>query len=440
MATEKLRDMQVRNAKPRGVEFMMSDGRGLYLRVRPNGSRDWFFVYQIRRKRRKLAIGSYPDTTLEAARRAASAWRLEIAAGNDPAESREAQERDKAAQKARMESRLTVRGLAEEWARRKLASRADGGTETMRAFGKDLFPMLGDRYADEIRRSDIMRLLDSITDRGANRLANRMLADIRQMFAYAILRYDFERDPTLKIRRDDIGGREVERDRVLSDDEIGLLSAALPASGVAEPVQRAVWIMLATLVRVGELSLARWEHVDFERAQLLIPADHAKNGREHIVHLSDFALGHLRALPTLGRSSWLYPNRTNDGPIHDKAIQHRFRDRQRGKQLNKRSGACNALALPGGRWTAHDLRRTGATMMGDLGVRPDVIERCLNHIEQKKVARIYNRTELMPERREAFRLLGERLELLTRPPSAKVTVAQFGPQRTAKNRIAPERT
>lgn len=80
--------------------------------------------------------------------------------------------------------------------------------------------------------------------------------------------------------------------------------------------------------------------------------------------------------------------------------------------MNGRSKLVNALVLPGGKWTPHDLRRTGATEMTELGVLPDVVERCLNHTEEKKIKRIYQRAQYEEPMREAWRLWGERLELL----------------------------
>ena len=82
----------------------------------------------------------------------------------------------------------------------------------------------------------------------------------------------------------------------------------------------------------------------------------------------------------------------------------------------------NTNSLPGGKWTPHDLRRTAATMMGILGIRPDVIEKCLNHVEQNKIVRIYQRQKLEPEQAEAWRLLGERLELLLCDNAANITI------------------
>jgi len=77
--------------------------------------------------------------------------------------------------------------------------------------------------------------------------------------------------------------------------------------------------------------------------------------------------------------------------------------------------------LSGGVWRAHDLRRTGATLMGELGVRSDVIERCLNHVGENKLRTVYQRQELVVERTDAFKRLGERLELLRSPRSGIVT-------------------
>jgi integrase len=81
--------------------------------------------------------------------------------------------------------------------------------------------------------------------------------------------------------------------------------------------------------------------------------------------------------------------------------------------MMNRAKQTQALELPRGRWTPHDLRRTGATLMGTLGVRPDVIEKCLNHVEQNRLVRIYQRQTLSAEQAEGWRRLGDRLELLT---------------------------
>ena len=115
-------------------------------------------------------------------------------------------------------------------------------------------------------------------------------------------------------------------------------------------------------------------------------------------------------------AEWLYPakiRKKGNTHISVKTVTKQIGDRQKQHNMKKRTQNMEALVLPGGRWTMHDLRRTAATIMGDLGIMPEVIDRCLNHKEPKKVRRIYQRYSYKPQMREAWRLLGQRLEALT---------------------------
>ncbi|TFW00652.1 site-specific integrase, partial [Oxalobacteraceae bacterium OM1] len=132
------------------------------------------------------------------------------------------------------------------------------------------------------------------------------------------------------------------------------------------------------------------------------------------IHLSPFAQVQFRRLAALrSHPAWMLPNRAGDGPIDTKAIAKQVHDRQRTAPLRNRSKKTATLMLPGGAWTPHDLRRTGATLMGNLGVAPYVIERCLNHVEPNKLVRTYQHQQLVDEQRAAWTLLGDRLAALT---------------------------
>jgi integrase len=113
-----------------------------------------------------------------------------------------------------------------------------------------------------------------------------------------------------------------------------------------------------------------------------------------------------------GDSNWCLPARDDLGHVCLKSITKQIKDRVRDEPLSNRTKATASLLLSGGAWTPHDLRRTGATMMGELGVMGEVIERCLNHVEQNKLKRIYQRHELKAEQRDAWRRLGNRVALL----------------------------
>lgn len=223
-----------------------------------------------------------------------------------------------------------------------------------------------------------------------------------------------ENDPTAFITKKSIGGANVERDRVLNEDEIIELSQKLPEANMADTSMLAVWLALATCCRIGELLRAKWSDVHFQRRTWCIPSENSKNEKEHVIFLSDFAIEQFHKLKAItGGGEWCYPASRGTGHICPKTITKQVADRQRsGDPLSNRSKQTDALILSRGVWKPHDLRRTGATLMNILGVLPEVAERCLNHIEQNKVKRIYQRHGYENEMRDAWRMLGNHLQEL----------------------------
>jgi integrase len=267
---------------------------------------------------------------------------------------------------------------------------------------------------ESVRQMHVMTILDAVIARGSNRMAKRFLSELRQMFGYALDREIVQADPTARIKKDRIGGKAVIRDRHLSEDEIKILTRLLPDAQLLKANEAAIWIMLATCCRIGEISRARWCDVDLEKGTWIIPAAHAKNGRAFTVYLSDFAKQQFMQLQELKlHDDWLFPDRMGKCHIDLKTISKQIHDRQRITPMKNRSSNTATLLLPGGPWTPHDLRRTGATLMGNLGVPPYVIERCLNHIEQNRLIRTYQHQRLAEEQAAAWQKLGERLYLLT---------------------------
>lgn len=426
MAEKLLTDAKVRAARGSEKERLLSDGSGLFLRVRATG-KDWLFIYSMEGKRRKQGLGSYPEVTLERAREKASLSRSAVADGKDAINATAQAKKAQKAAEAALAARMTVRQLFEAWFSAQVVTHKDGGDRVKRIVEKDVLPTMGDRFADEVTRADVMRLLDRLKARGLRRSVNVLLQILRQMFWYGLAREIIRADPTASIERKDAGGRENERTRILAPEEIAGLASALSKAGVIPSTQDAVWLLLGTCARLGELVKAKWGDFDEAAGTWLIPAENSKNGRPHLVHLSGFAKRHLRSLRAhSGSAVWLYPNPKGTGPMWPSAIQRQFRDRQMSpeKGLKSRNAVPQSLVLKGGTWTCHDLRRTGATMMGELGVRSDVIDRVLNHVEPRKVTRTYQRQELMAERKAAMEILGQRLDLIT-SKSDNVVVGDF---------------
>jgi integrase len=188
--------------------------------------------------------------------------------------------------------------------------------------------------------------------------------------------------------------------------------------------------MLGTLMRVGEVSAARWDWIDQDARTLTIPAAIAKNGQAHDIQLSGFALRILDSMRVLAAGSpFIVPDKTSQAGVGEKVITKLITDRQRpAGGLQGRTSQSGSLVMPGGPWTSHDLRRTGATMMRSAGVSREIIERCLNHVDgETRLERTYQVTGLIPERRDAFDRLGALLDALV-PPAM---TAHLTPRRSA---------
>ncbi|MFN8866721.1 MAG: tyrosine-type recombinase/integrase [Pseudomonadota bacterium] len=418
----------------------LHDGGGLYLRKREAGSY-WYLrltdpatgAQQWHRMFPDDPAGHYPHKSLADARdEAEKLWRTR-SEGHDPRALRQQRIEGEAAQaRARAEEQrrlLSVRDLFDHWARVELAphvradgtrrGRKDGGDYIRQQFSRRIFPALGDVAAASVTKADVLRVLDEVTAAGKLRTANVLLAALKQMFRFALSREIVPANPLDVLAKRDAGGKETERDRVLADEEIKALAAALPAARMNPRSVAAVWLILATGTRVGEVMGATWADVDTARGTWYLPE--TKNGRAHTVHLSAFALAQFATL-ALHRENdedgkplqWVFPNTAGDGPVCVKSFGKQLADRQRppARRLAHRSTRTDSLALPGGRWTAHDLRRTAATLMAGLGISGDVIDECLNHVIESRVRRIYIRNRRPGEQTRAFDALGSRLQAL----------------------------
>lgn len=407
------------------------DGEGLYGRVREQKTGivvTFEFRFKLQGKERTTSCGKWPSETLRDIRKKRDAKRDLVDAGHDPIEQNKAARLQKKVdqakvveqQKAELErlaheaaTRRTFSDAIAQWEKLELSRRKDGGTEAMRAINKDILPTLRDVALIDIKRAMLVDILDGVVKRGARVMANHLFGDLRQFFNFAIAREWVDTHPLAGLTKEKIGGRQKERDRYLSEDEIIELNKQLPAANLLRTTELAIWIMLSTCCRVGELSQARWENVDIEGGEWFIPAGNSKNAKDHTIFLSDFAKEQFQAMHAITNDTdWCLPSRNGKTHINLKSVTKQIKDRVRSEPLANRTMATGTLLLSGGAWTPHDLRRTGATMMGELGVMGEVIERCLNHVEQNKLKRIYQRHELKAEQREAWRLLGDRLSLL----------------------------
>jgi len=432
VAKNLLTSRKIETAPIKDKEYLLSDGDRLFLRVRETGEKDWYFIYTFKNKRDKYMLGKYPTLSLEEVRIRADRHRQLLKDGINPKEQAIKDSLKADIERQSLEAlakRVNVNRLFELWHSLHLKDRKDGGKEIFRMFHKDVLPIIGNLAAEDIKKSHIVVITNNLLQRDAPRMAKVILSLMRQMFRFAQDQDIIENDPTSSIRKSKVGGRDVIRDRVLSEKEIRELNEKTKKAKLLISTDNALWIVLSTVCRIGELCKAEWSHLNLEEGIWRIPKENSKNGKPHNIYLSEFSKQKFKNLYAIKTSEkWIYPNRYNSDHVCEKSITKQVGDRQlaEGKQpIKSRSSQMHALILEGGKWRPHDLRRTGATLMGALGVGRDVIEKCLNHVESNRMVRTYQLQQLITEQQEAWFLLGKRLEILTSTDTKNVVSINY---------------
>jgi|RhiMetdeSRZDD1v2_1073273.scaffolds.fasta_scaffold23744_5 integrase len=374
------------------VDYFDSKPPSLGLRVTPYGRKTWFIMYRSNGRLRRLTLGTYPALSLADARQHALAARHAVAQGSDPA-----------AHKQSVRTAPTVADLATQYIELYAKVHKKSWGDDARLLTKEVLPQWGTRKAYDIRRRDVIALLDHLVERGAPIQANRVLALVRKMFNWAISRELVEGNPCLQVQPP---GKEHQRERVLSDEEIRAVWAACDH---LDPLHAAcVQLALLTAQRGGEVRSMQWKDVDLETGWWTIPASKAKNGRAHRVPLSPPAVAVLRGRQTTPTvTPWVFPS-----PIRPQ------------QPLRKPQGAAKRLVqVSGVAFVPHDLRRTAASHMTSMGIPRLVVGKILNHVEPG-VTKVYDRHSYDAEKRQALEAWGHKVTALVTGETGKVILLQ----------------
>ena len=400
-------DRGIAALKPRAERYeVWQDGRsGFGVRVAPSGRKSWIFMYRCEGRARRMTLGTIPKVGLANARVAFASAKCRLALGEDPgaiATAERKAERDAS----------TVGQLIDEY----LARSAKGlrsGSEVKRILERNVLPAWGHKKVKAIKRRDVVLLLDPIVDRGAPIMANRVLAWTRRMLAFAVSREIIEINPCSGI---EAPSREIERERILSDREIVALWQGLETAQILPAIRIAAKLILATGQRPGEVAGAALAEVDLDQRTWLIPAERSKNGRPHVVPLSPLAVGLVEeAIGSCARGGWLCPGRSGTKPLNAHTIDSMFRRNADALGIPvpvPSDGATPDAARRERRriaFSPHDLRRTAATRMTELGFTRFLVDRVLNHVE-RGVGRFYDRYEYLREKRAALEAWAHRIE------------------------------
>ncbi len=387
---KKFTDNQIKNLKPEEKTNRITEGNGFYIRVTPQAKKAWLYRYHYAGKDQTVTLGYYPAMTLSQARTACQALFDLWQSGVDP----------KAHIAKLLEEKTdTVKKLVTGWYINYILKERKQPLQIKQLIDADIIPLLGDVELAKLSSALVTKALDKIVKRGSRVHANKVLAALKQALSYGVRRGAMADNPAILLQARDIGGIEKPRDRYLATDEIKTLLLFLDGKNNRMSLQTklAIKIILHTGIRTGELRLATFSEVDYQNSLWTIPKEHTKQDEVMRIHLTEPVKTMFRELQAASTCKYVLSAKENE-PIGLKALSRAI------NRIQERVGVPH--------WTAHDLRRSFCTQLGEtLHVDPVVIEKCLGH-KMPKIMATYNKNEMLPQRKYALTRWSKYLENL----------------------------
>ena len=376
-----LSDIQVRNLKPREKAYKVSDFEGLFVLVKPNGSKLWQFKYRMDGKERLLSIGVYPDVGLAQARKTKESARANVAAGIDPSEVKQEEKRQRQDANGRTFEKIGAEFLAKQRKEGKSDATLSKTEYHLKLASRDF----GRKPITEITAPMILKTLRKVEAKGNYETAHRLRSRIGSIFRYAVASGIAETDPTYALRDALIRPTRKHRAAIIEPKALGRLMNEIDIFEGQATTRIALKLLAMLAQRPGEIRHAKWSEIDFVRKVWSIPADRMKMRRDHIVPLPDQAIELLDELRRMnGNGEYLFPS---------------LRSWARPMSENTLNAALRRMGYSGDEMTAHGFRSSFSTLANESGLwNPDAIERALAHVEKSEVRRAYARGEHWEER------------------------------------------
>lgn len=373
-----LTDVQIRQAKPGDKPRKLSDERGLYVEIRPSGSKFWRYRYKIEGVENVYAIGEYPEMGLADARAERDRARALVKQGRHPAHVRRIERA-----KQKVANNNSFKTVALEWIGSKTNVSDSYRNQLLRAFNKNLFPYVGRLPVHEVTAAQLLECLRRMESRGATFYAIALCTWLSQMYRYAIRNLKAEADPAVALYGAFVR-KPVEHSKAMTREDIAQFRAGLSTYGGFRTNTIALELLQLLFLRTVEIRRGRWEHVDLAAGTWDIPAEMMKKKRKHLVPLPSRAIELLAELQTITGGGELmfpglrHPNKPVDGSTFNRALER--------------------LGMKG--FSCHDFRATASTHLYESGLfRSEVIEMQLAHAEENKTKMAYNHAQYLPERR-----------------------------------------
>ena len=391
-----LTDTAIKALKPKDKLYKIVDRDGMYVVVQPSGSIVFRLDYRLNGRRETLTLGRYGPAGLSLARareKLIDAKRA-ISEGRSPAQ-------EKQREKRRIKEAKSFGQFGERWLQE---ARMADSTRAMRRsiFERDILPAFRNRLLTEILPEDLRGLCAKVKERGAPATAVHVRDIVKLVFAFAILHGEKVANPADEVGPSSIA-TFVPKDRSLSPAEIRIMLGQLEHVPTLPTIRLGIKLILLSMVRKSELQDAVWDEVDFENAVWSIPKERMKRSKAHNVYLSQQMLDIFIALKTCaGNSKYVLPSRYDADAPMSRATFNRVttavvvRAKKEGMPLES--------------FTVHDLRRTGSTLLNELGFNSDWIEKCLAHEDGRSSRGVYNKAEYEHQRRHMMQEWGNLID------------------------------
>jgi len=430
-----LSDTKLRNLKPKEKAFSESDGGGLSIEVLPSGKKRWGLRYRLADKQETIRLGDYPAYGLAEAR----TWRddcmgmakrglspMALKRGDPIPDETKPEVREMAqaflknwcwqavakvkAKQAEVAAADTVEVFAWRWYAEVVEPGNSEPRNIKRVLEKDVIPAIGKKQLPDVTPDDVLAIADAIKARGADQMALATRNVMKRLFAYAIARQKITFNPAAAIEAKFIATAK-SRDVALTPEEVGKLLRAIYQSSIKRMHKLALHLLILCMVRKGELIGARWDEIDFEKAEWAIPAERMKKDKPHLIPLSKQALAMFEELKGLASGSeWVFPSR---GSLKQ-PIAH--------STLNQ---AVRSLEIDVRDFVLHDFRRTASTHLHETGFNSDWIEKALAH-ETKGIRGVYNRAQYLDQRREMLQWWADFVDSQIDEGKSNVIIGRFG--------------
>lgn len=373
--------------------YKLFDGKGLFLLISPSGSKGWRFKYRFCGREKLISLGTYPEVSLAEARIRLLAARRLLAADPpiDPSAVRKAEKAARAD---------TFKVISTEWFEDTQATNAEVTRERNQFILDRLIDRIGARPISKISVIDMRNSLLSIQRENGPETARRAKGIASRVYSYAIAHGRADNNPTAGLLGILKKRNTKHRAAITNPKQVGELMRAIYAYKGQPTTTAALKLLALNFPRPSELRLGKWDEIDFDKALWAIPASRMKarqkNPHEHLLPLSSQSVEILQALHKLtGLGEWVFPTTRPDAPLSENAFNN----------------ALQKMGYAGDVHTAHGFRSTASTLLHEQNFLPDVIETQLAHA-RAGVAGIYNRSHLLPQRREMLQRWADYLDQL----------------------------